>query len=69
MIIERAVFNSRVQRPSESVDDFITDLHTLAQTLNYGTMKDELIRDRIVVGITDKKLSQKLQLIPNLTLP
>ena len=50
------------------MDDYITDLYSLAQTLQYGAMKDELIRDRIVVGIRDKKLSQKLQLIPKLTL-
>ena len=31
-------------------------------------MKDELIRDRIVVGLKDAKCSEKLQLDPNLTL-
>ena len=31
-------------------------------------MKDELLRDRIVVGIRDKKLSDHLQVDPDLTL-
>ena len=34
----------------------------------YGTMQEELFRDRIVVGIRDKALSDKLQLNPNLSL-
>ena len=68
IIIEHAVFNARCQMPTETADDYITDLYSLAQTLKYGDMKDELIRDHIVVGIRDGKLSQKLQLIPDLNL-
>ena len=35
---------------------------------NYGNLKDELLRDRMVVGIRDRELSKKLQLDPDLTL-
>lgn len=42
-IFERYKFNSRTQRENESVDEFITALHTLAETCNYGTLKDGLI--------------------------
>ncbi|KAK3524638.1 hypothetical protein QTP70_032192, partial [Hemibagrus guttatus] len=34
----------------------------------FGTLRDELIRDRIVVGLKDIKLSERLQLHANLTL-
>ena len=34
----------------------------------FGTLHDELIRDRIVVGLLDQKLSEKLQLVSDLTL-
>ena len=68
IIFERAKFNSRKQEPGESVDDFITDLHCLARYCNYGNLHEEMIRDRIVVGIRDNKLSQKMQLEPDLTL-
>jgi hypothetical protein len=34
----------------------------------YGDMRDQLIRDLIVVGICDDKLSEKMQLDPELTL-
>ena len=45
------------------MDEFITDLYQLADHCEYGSLYDELVRDRIVVGIKDAKLSEK-----NLTL-
>ena len=68
IIFERAKFNSRSQRAGESVDSFITDLYGLARYCNFGALKEELIRDRIVVGLQNRELSEKLQLDPNLTL-
>ena len=40
-------------------------LYKLAESCNYGDMKTEMIRDRLVVGIV---LSQHLQLDADLTL-
>ena len=34
----------------------------------YGDLKDQMIRDRIVVGIRDRALSERLQMDPELTL-
>ena len=68
VIYERAKFNLRVQNKSEPVECFITDLHCLAEHCQFGTLKDQLIRDRIVVGLKNKRLSEKLQLDPDLTL-
>ncbi|MCG7865814.1 MAG: reverse transcriptase family protein [Candidatus Thiodiazotropha taylori] len=67
-IFERAKFNQRKQEEGESVDSFITSLYSLAEHCEYGGLKDQLIRDRIVVGLRDAKISEKLQLDPNLTL-
>lgn len=58
----------RVQRVGESVDNFITDLFSLAEHCGFGNLHDELIRDRIVVGLSDKGLSEKLQLEAEMTL-
>ncbi|GBM21326.1 Uncharacterized protein K02A2.6 [Araneus ventricosus] len=66
-IFELAQFNKRVQLDGESVNMFITALYTLAKHCEYGVLHDELIRDRIVVGIRDKNLSEKLQLDADLT--
>ena len=67
IMFERAVFNSRCQLPTETVNHFITDLFSLVQTLKFGAMEDQLIRDIIYVGICDTALSRKLQLSTELT--
>nr|XP_054749950.1 uncharacterized protein K02A2.6-like [Lytechinus pictus] len=68
IIVERAKFNKRVQRSGESVDTFINDLYRLAEDCDYKTLKEELIRDRIVVGVLDDSLSDQLQSREDLTL-
>ena len=50
------------------VDNFITELYVLAEQCQFGALKEELIRDRIVLGLRNKRLSEQLQLDPNLTL-
>ena len=65
VIYERAKFNQRFQREGEPVKEFITDLQKLAQTCRYGTLMDELIRDRIIIGIQNFKLSERLQTYDN----
>ena len=67
-IYERTRFNQRKQLPGEPADDFITSLYCLVEHCGYGELQDEMIRDRIVVGLQDAGLSEKLQLEPKLTL-
>ncbi|KAG5885263.1 hypothetical protein JTB14_025960 [Gonioctena quinquepunctata] len=54
-VFERFKFNSRVQNLGEGIDSFITALHTLAEHCDYGTLKDQLIRDRILVSMLDSE--------------
>ena len=68
LIFERAKFNRRCQQEGEPVDDYIMDLYRLAEHCSYGTLHDELIRDRIVVGLSSAGLSEKLQKDADLTL-
>uniref|UniRef100_A0A1A7XJR7 ribonuclease H n=2 Tax=Iconisemion striatum TaxID=60296 RepID=A0A1A7XJR7_9TELE len=58
----------RKQEPNESVDAFVTALHALAEHCNYGSLHDELIRDRIVVGLADTRLSERMQMEKELDL-
>ena len=67
-IFERARFNRQNQLEGESSEQYISELYCLMDNCNYGNLKDELLRDRLVVGIRDQKLSKKLQLDPDLTL-
>ena len=68
VIFKRARFNRRCQLPGESAEQYIMELYNLVEYYNYGELKLEMIRDRLVVGILDKKLSEHLQLDPELTL-
>ena len=68
VIYERARFNLRTQQPGESAEQFIIALYTLSESCEYGTMREQLIRDRLVVGILDCALSEKLQMDPKLDL-
>ncbi|UYV70783.1 K02A2.6-like [Cordylochernes scorpioides] len=68
VIFERAQFNRRYQQDGEAVEEYIRVLHKMAENCNYGSLKEEMIRDRIVVGVKNLQLSEKLQLEPNLTL-
>ena len=61
IIFARAKFNKRIQQAGESIDQFIQDLHRLADDCSYHSLKDELIRDRIVVGVRDDELSNTMQ--------
>ena len=49
------------QKEGEPVDSSITDLFALVGFCNYRNLRDELIRNRLVVGTLDKQLSEKLQ--------
>ncbi|EFA13231.1 hypothetical protein TcasGA2_TC004271 [Tribolium castaneum] len=66
--IERFNFNSIVQREGETFDSFVTELQNKVATCEFGTLKEGLIRDRIVYGIRDKALQKRLLREPNLLL-
>ena len=68
VIFERTRFNRRKQEEGESAETFITALFSLAEHCGYGNLHDEMIRDRIVVGIRNSALSERLQLDTRLTL-
>ena len=68
VIFERAKFNQRQQAVGETADSFITALYCLAEHCGYGELYSEMIHDRLVVGLRDKKLSEQLQMDPELTL-
>ena len=68
VIFERARFNRRNQLPGESSEMYIMELYSLAANCNYGALEQEMIRDRLVVGISNLALSKKLQLDADLTL-
>ena len=60
VVYERYVFNSCRQGPSESVDQYMTRLRQLVSSCDYGSLEDEMLRDRLVLGIKDNSVRSRL---------
>ena len=67
VIYERSQFQNSKQVQGETVEEFYRALRDLVRPCEYQDA-DEQIRDRLVVGLPDKKLQEKLRLISDLTL-
>ncbi|KAJ8931198.1 hypothetical protein NQ314_015921 [Rhamnusium bicolor] len=68
IIYNRAKFNLRNQHVIEFCEEYIANVMALAKSCKFEQLNDELIRDRLVVDVRDKILSEKLQLQENLNL-
>ena len=67
--LERHTFNNRIQEDGEKFDEFLTDLKILSRNCNFcENCHNSLIRDRIVAGVNDDTLKQKLLAHDSLTL-
>lgn len=65
---ERHLFFMRDQKPGESVDRYVTALRTLASTCELGTLRESLIRDRLVCGLSSAAVKERLLRTSSLTL-
>ena len=65
---ERYRFSNRNQDAGESIDTYASNFRSLSGTCNFGALKDEMIRDRIVCGVRNSSLRKKLVQVPELTL-
>lgn len=59
-IMERHKFNTRNQKEGESIQSYVADLRILASTCEYGALKDDLIRDKIVCGVASNTVRKQL---------
>ena len=64
---ERARFMERKQGENESFEEFLRDLYSLISTCQYDD-SDDMLLDRIVQGLYDSQVRQKLELQEDLTL-
>lgn len=67
IIHERSLFQERVQSRDETVEEFSRALQSLVEHCDYKDPDDQ-VRDRLVVGLRDSNVKQKLQLTHDLTL-
>ena len=68
IIYECYVLNKRVQEAGESLDHYITEMMKQAELCKYGNLKDELICNRLVSGIKEDRIHEKLLSKKDLTL-
>lgn len=66
-VYERFVFYQRSQKDGENFDSFLIDIKRLVRSCGFEATESEMLRDRIVMGITDKKLQSRLLEIGDLT--
>ncbi|XP_062535399.1 uncharacterized protein LOC134204621 [Armigeres subalbatus] len=59
-LIQRFKFGSRVQQPGETASDFLFSLKLQAEYCNFKDDKQDRILDRILIGLSDDNLRQKL---------
>jgi len=60
VVFERYVFNSCVQSHDEHVDAYVDRLRKLASSCDFGALTNELICDRLVIGLRDRDLKGAL---------
>ena len=66
---ERYHFNKRAQEPGESYEHYRTTLRKLAESCEFrGITPEEILRDRLIFGIWDDKVRERLLREPRLTL-
>ena len=58
--LQRYKFSTRVQEPGESATDFLLYLKIQSEYCNFGDQKDLNILDRLVAGLLDVNLKQRL---------
>ena len=68
IIYERYRFNNRNQDAGESIETYASILRSLSDTCNFGTLKEEMITNRIVCHVRDSSSRKKLFQVPELTL-
>lgn len=59
-ICQRISFNQRIQRVDETAEDFLLALKLQAEHCDYGSFKSIAIRDRLLAGLKDVSLKQKI---------
>ena len=68
IIVERHKFNTKNQREGETTEAYITDLKKLANQCEYGSLRNDLIRDRIVCCIKNENTRRQMLKQVDLTL-
>ena len=68
IVFERYQFWDRNQNASEPIDKWVTDLRSRAAKCEFGTFESDMIRDKVVFGVRDDRIKERLFRQADLTL-
>eukprot|EP00794_Sanderia_malayensis_P013665 gene13665-15094_t len=68
IVFQRFKFNSRNQNSDEDFDTYLANLRQLAAKYNFKDLHDELIRDRVILGLQCEDTRRRLLSTQDLTL-
>jgi hypothetical protein len=68
VIVERYKFNTLSKTTDQTVSKYVVALRAQAERCNYGTSLDNMLRDRLVCGINNQAIQQRLLSEATLTL-
>ena len=66
-IVKRFEFNSRCQKNGESIAMYVAELRKIAEYCEYDAVLNDMLRDRLVCGTSNKGIQRRLLLEPSLT--
>ena len=67
VIVERFTFHSRSRRDGEAVAVYVAELRKLSEHCGFGDSLNDMLRDRLVCGISDSGIQRRLLSEPDLT--
>ena len=59
-IVQRYRFHTRFRQQGETVTTFVSELRAIAQWCNFGESLENMLRDRLVVGIDNEAIQRRL---------
>lgn len=62
------MFFTRKKRDTETIEQYVNELRRLSATCEFGNLNDSLIKDQIILGISDKVLKDRHLRTQNLDL-
>lgn len=60
VVYERHKFYQKFQKDGEPFDTFLMEIRHLIRTCEFGETENEMLRDRIVMGMADKRVQARL---------
>ena len=67
VVVQRFTFHSRIRRQGELVSNYVAELNKLSEHCVFGDSLQEMLRDRLVCGISDPRIQRRLLSEPDLT--